>query len=228
MTDKFCLSEDQKKTAKLMRIKSLVVFIAFFTLVFLTACLGAITLYANVSAVGSKFPYHLYVPNLLPKQLELFSFALAVGWNALIIVTHDCLFISLMNHICSQLQILQIALKNLTPKNKLEVPTDEIKKCIQHHQMIIDLRNQIQKFFSGMLMLQFLTSLGIFGMTGFQATVNEKSGGTQQVIYAYCCCILFETFVYCWFSNQVIEEVTEQTNYCFFLKYPNIIHIFHF
>lgn len=191
-----------------MTITTLAVFFTFFTMVSTTALIGASSILVDESAIGSSFPYHVYVPHLLPHYIELFSFALAVAWNALIIVVHDTLYISLMNHVCCQVQVLRISLEHIQFKEYRDSPFNEIKNCIKHHQHIIALRNRIEAVFSEMLLLQFLTSLLIFGMTGFQATVNGSNGSTSQItIYAYCCCILFELFVYCWFSNQAITQV---------------------
>lgn len=197
----------QKRALHKMTVITLHVFFAFFTLVSSTALIGASSIIVDETAIGTMFPYHVHVPHLLPHYIELFSFALAVTWNALIIVVHDSLYISLMNHVCCQVEVLRISLQHIQLKKYQEPPMNEIKKCVKHHQLILILRNRIEAVFSEMLLLQFVTSLLIFGMTGFLATVNISVGKAQQItIYAYCCCILFELFVYCWFSNQVITQ----------------------
>lgn len=207
----------QKRALSKGTIMTLVVFFVFFIMVSSTALIGASSIIVDESTIGTKFPYHVYVPHLLPHYIELFSFALAVTWNALIIVVHDSIYIALMNHVCCQVEVLRISLQDLQVKKYQKPPVNEIKKCVKHHQLILTLRNRIEAIFSEMLLLQFLTSLLIFGMTGFQATVNNSYGSTQQItIYAYCCCILFELFVYCWFSNQVI---TQARRYLFFQKF---------
>lgn len=191
-----------------MTITTLVVFFAFSILVGSTALVGMSSIIVDENAIGTMFPYHVHKPHLLPHYIELFSFTLAVSWIGLIIVVHDSLYISLMNHVCCHVEVLRICLQQIQVPKYRDSPTNEIKKCVKHHVLIIRLRNQIEAIFSEMLLLQFLTSLLIFGMTGFQATVNNSFGSTQQItIYAYCCCILFELFVYCWFSNQVITQV---------------------
>lgn len=210
-----------------MTITTLTVFFAFFTLVSSTALIGASSIIIGEKTIGTKFPYHVYVPHLLPHYIELFSFALAVTWNGLIIVVHDSLYISLMNHVCCQVEVLRISLQNIQIDRYPQPPIDEIKYCVKHHQLISTLRNRIEAIFSEMLLLQFLTSLLIFGMAGFQATVNNSIGNAQQItMYAYCCCILFELFVYCWFSNQVINQVKfishDRSRQ---LYYPSISHL---
>lgn len=203
--DKILLIFLQKRALNKMTIITLTVFFSFFTLVSSTAVIGASAIFVDESAIGSSFPFHVYVPHVLPHYLELFSFAIAVAWNALIIVVHDSLYISLMNHVCCQVQVLRISLEQIQSDKYGDSPLNEIQICIKHHQLIIALRNRIEAVFSEMLLLQFVTSLLIFGMTGFQATVNGSS--SQITIYAYCLCILFELFVYCWFSNQAKAQV---------------------
>lgn len=194
-----------------MTLLTLSVFFVFFTMVSSTSLIGASSIIVDETTFGTKFPYHVYVPHLLPHYIELFSFAIAVTWNGLIILVHDSLYISLMNHVCCQVEVLRISLQHLQLDKYQEPPIDEIKKCVKHHQHILILRNRIEAIFSEMLLLQFLTSLLIFCMTGFQATVNISIGNAQQItVYAYCCCILFELFVYCWFSNQVITQARIQ------------------
>lgn len=171
------------------------------------------------------FPYLAYVPGYFTTELKLFTFSVSVTWTALMIVAHDCIIMSLMNHICCQLQILGVALQGVTlvndkqnqsrgkqesKENTKHTEADllrQIKWCVRHHQTIIGMRNEVESIFSMMLLLQFLTSLFIFGLTGFQATVTTQSE-YQFIIYAYCCCIFSELFIYCWFANQIIEEVS--------------------
>lgn len=207
-----------------------VVFIGFSCLVGSTALAAAGSLFMNPDTAGMQFPYLAYVPSYFTTELKLFTFSVSVTWTALMIVAHDCIIMSLMNHICCQLQILGVALKDVPWVNGIqnqgqdgqdqqdsesEVNTSytegellqQIKWCVHHHQTIIAMRNEVESIFSMMLLWQFLTSLFIFGLTGFQATVTQQNE-YQFIIYAYCCCIFSELFIYCWFANQIIEEVS--------------------
>lgn len=184
-----------------------VVFITFTVTVSITAIAGAKTVLDNPAIIGKEFPYHVYIPKSLPVLFQKILTTIAVGWIALAIVCHDSLIMYLMNQICCQLQVLEIALRELTVATYKTAPIRELITCIQHHQALIFLRNRIEKIFTMMLLLQFFTSLSIIGMTGFQATVTKSASGTQIVIYLYCVCILFELLLYCYFANQVIEEV---------------------
>lgn len=181
------------------------VFISFCTMVFGTALLCAVTLFADPEDATENFPYHAYFPEFVSMELKLMTMSGATAWDALMVVVHDSLIMALMNHICAQLMILKVTLQDLTESNYKTRPLKQLKECVVHHQMIIHLRNEVEGVFSYMLLLQFLASLFIFGLTGFQATVGSYR---QYNVYAYCCCVLSELFIYCWFSNQVIDQVT--------------------
>lgn len=58
-------------------------------------------------------------------------------------------------------------------------------------------------FFS--LLVQFLASVLLFGITGFQATVNSYR---PFLVYAYCCRLLYQFLIYCWFAHQIIHQVS--------------------
>lgn len=204
------------------------VFLSFTTLVSLTALLCAFTLFDNPEMAMQNFPYHAYYPDFVPIVIKAWTMNISVTWNAITIVVHDCLIMALMNHICAQLMVLEISLTDLNGTKHKKPPLKQLKQCIRHHQMIISLRNEIESIFSYMLLLQFLASLFIFGLTGFQATVGSYR---QFMVYAYCCCVLSELFIYCWFAHQVLHQVSDRIfiklvfivgcKFAFILKYPN-------
>lgn len=57
------------------------------------------------------------------------------------------------------------------------------------------------------ILLQFFTSLVISAVTGFQATINSSNSNSEMIIYFYCFCIFTQLFGYCWFGNEVNEQV---------------------
>lgn len=69
------------------------------------------------------------------------------------------------------------------------------------------IRQETEDIFRQPVLLQFFTSLMIFAMTGFQATVRAGGSGGAVLIYFYCGCIFCQLFVYCWFGNEVFEQV---------------------
>lgn len=199
------------------------VFISFAILVTLTAIIGIISLTIDPSIGGKNFPFRAHIPEMIiAKKFHILIYSIDVTWNAWLIVLHDCFIMALMNHICAQLMVLKYALQNIQPKklsakdvdhhhhhesDKQLTCVDQLKFCVQHHQLIVRLRNEIETIFTGVLLIQFLASMTIFGLTGFQATVRSERSGSDFTLYAYCLCLISELFIYCWFANQVLEQV---------------------
>lgn len=163
-----------------------------------------IVLFANPEGAKGNFPYQAYYPESIPKILKLTTMSIALSWNGFVVLVNDCLIMALLNHISAQVMVLKATFENFTDENYKKAPLKELKQCVVHHQMIINLRNEIEGIFSYMILLQFVVSLFIFALTGFQAIVGSH---LQFNIYAYCCCASSELFILCWFSNQVINQV---------------------
>lgn len=180
------------------------VFLSFTTLVSATVLLVDVNLFVNPERATDNFPYKVYVPEFVPNIAKLLTMSFALGWNGLVVLVNDCLIIALMNQICAQLMILAASLDEFTEQKYTTPPLKQLKKCVIHHQTIITLRNEIEGIFSYMILLQFLASLFIFALIGFQATVGSYR---QYNVFAYCCCASTELFIFCWFSHQVIEQV---------------------
>lgn len=195
------------------------VFLSFTILVTLTAIIGIISLTIDPSMGGKNFPYRAYIPRIIPEQFHVLIYSTGVTWIAWLIVVHDCLIMALMNHICGQLLVLEYALKSIQQissarrddgkekETNQQLACIELKLCVRHHQYIIRLRNEIEGIFTGVLLIQFLASMLIFGLTGFQATVRTERSLSDFTLYAYCLCLTSELFIYCWFANQVLEQV---------------------
>lgn len=66
--------------------------------------------------------------------------------------------------------------------------------------LILELRKKIERIFSR-CWCNFLASVLLFGITGFQATVNSYR---PFLLYAYCCRLLYQFLIYCWFAHQII------------------------
>lgn len=194
-------------------------------MVFGTAVLCASSLFENPENAMYNFPYHAWYPSFVPDSIKVIMMSSSTAWDAIIIVVHDCIIMTLMNHLCAQMLVLEESLKDLTHENYNKPPINEIKRCVRHHQKIYVLRNEIESFFSTMLMMQFFASLIIFGITGFQATVSTYR---QFLVYAYCCCLLSQLFIYCWFAHQIIHQVCSVlTNFMVVLRIFNMFCFLH-
>lgn len=188
------------------RQRSLFIYYYFITIVSAAACIGPFSMVGSTK-LGNAFPYRVYIFECIPKQMSIAFVCVVVGWLALVIVNHDCLFVSLVNNTRAQLEILKLSLRRVDAKAYNSSRLKQVVDCVQHHIFILRLRSRIEEIFSGVLLLQFCTSFGIFALTGFLAMVGVASKGSQATIYTYCCCISFELFMYCEIVSQVITEV---------------------
>lgn len=57
------------------------------------------------------------------------------------------------------------------------------------------------------MMLQFVSSLVVVAMTVFQMLVDEGSNNSW-LIYFMLVGVLSQIFYYCWFGNEVFEQVS--------------------
>lgn len=207
MSKKYGITSEQKSEIK--RTEKLVKTITslFATLVFITSVLGCISIILSKFDVEKRtFPFRAYLPNFIPKKLIIPFYWYGVTCSAMLIVTHDCLFMGFMNYICAHLRVLELSMIPLADEN-VERPTKKLISCIEHHQMIIKFSSEVESFFTNVIFCQFVTSMLITGLTAFQITIADDLDETQLTIIAYLCCISSELFIYCWFANQIIEQV---------------------
>jgi len=57
-------------------------------------------------------------------------------------------------------------------------------------------------------MLQFVSSVVIVAMTAFQVIVGDGSK-SSVIMDLLLSCVLCQLFLYCWFGNEVYEQVNE-------------------
>ncbi|XP_061395479.1 odorant receptor 85b-like [Musca vetustissima] len=191
----------------------------YIGIVAFTGFMGMIMLYMNPEAVAGKiFPYRVILPSWMPQQLQLLYMGLSVIIFAIQIIAVDYLNVTIINQIRFQLNILNLAFDDLiveTQTNPRETrhlvlykddPVRRMNAIVEHHCLLRELRQDTEDIFSQPILWQFMTSVIIFAMTGFQATVRSSGSSAAVLIYAYCGCIFCELFVYCWFGNEVSEQ----------------------
>lgn len=69
------------------------------------------------------------------------------------------------------------------------------------------LRHKVERIFSLPVMLQFVSSVVIVAMTAFQVIVVGDGSKSSIIMDLLLCCVLCQLFVYCWFGNEVYEQV---------------------
>ncbi|XP_067642829.1 odorant receptor 94a-like [Eurosta solidaginis] len=194
-----------------------------------TGILGIIFLFYNPYGFASqRFPYRVKLPDWMPFGMQLLYMGLSVLIFALQIDGIDYLNVTMMNHIRFQLIILNLAFDELKSDEKPQKDNivarkisshKQLKKIIDHHCLLRELRNEVEDIFRIPVLIQFFTSLVIFAMTGFQANVKSKDtngASLTSLLYCYCGCIFFELFVYCWFGNEVSEQSKTLTTSSYF------------
>lgn len=182
-------------------------FLAFITPILCNAAFITVLVATNPSMIGNKYPFLVYFTPSIPILLQQIMSSMSIGWLAALIVFHDSLILYLLNQIRCQIQVLEVALHQLSIERYKRSPIEQLIFGIEHHQALIHLRNRTYKFFAKILLFQFLTSLLIIATAGFQVTITQNVTFRDLTFSAYCICILFQLFLYCFFANQVIQEV---------------------
>ncbi|XP_037949560.1 odorant receptor coreceptor-like [Teleopsis dalmanni] len=229
-TMKYVVTTEQRKAFYRGEFENKLPFAIYATLVSFTGFLGMIMLfYDPVNAIG-QFPYRVKLPASLKPELQLIYMGVSVLLLAMQIVAIDYLNVILINQIRFQLRFLNLSFselsmndrKQLLASQKKPFVNERINLIIEHHWCLLDLRNQIEDIFRMPVLVQFFTSVIIFALTGFQATVRNDTTNGTVLIYFYCCCIFCELFIYCWCGNDVFEQskTLSTTGYsCIWYKY---------
>ncbi|XP_053954918.1 odorant receptor 94b-like [Anastrepha ludens] len=212
----YVISKNQLKEFLRDEFKNKIPLTIYASLVGFTAVLGIIYLFYNPKEVAGRiFPYRVKLPDWMPFGMQLVYMGLSVLVVALQIVAVDYLNVTMINQIRCQLNILNLAFdefklgfeaKEGTMDSREINPENKLRAIIEHHCLLIELRNEVEAIFRMPLLIQFFTSLVIFAMTGFQANVKAQDPDGASLIYCYCGCIFCELFFYCWFGNEVSEQ----------------------
>ncbi|XP_030375648.1 odorant receptor 4-like [Scaptodrosophila lebanonensis] len=215
MTKRYVQSTKQKRAFDRGEFANKVPLMIYSILVSFTGFLGMWMLIRNpIDVAGKVFPFRVYMPLWLPNGIKLAYMSFSVIISALQIVAIDYLNITLMNQICLQLQILNLTFDELLPLdiNPLDEkscepdPNMTLRAAIKHHCELRALGLHIEMVYRTPVLIQFVASLVIFGVTGFQAIVTPAGSNGAVLIYFYCGCIFCELFLYCWFGNEVHEQ----------------------
>nr|CAD7596823.1 unnamed protein product [Timema genevievae] len=110
---------------------------------------------------------------------------------------------------------------DMFPESSLEVEIYRyFVECIQHHQQIIDFVDKLNVLFSPVMLVQFLYSVGIICLLGFQATLvgipvesSEHSSFLKfGVLFSTA---LFELLLFCWHGDNLLtqSEVVQKAVY---------------
>uniref|UniRef100_A0A1A9WSA7 Odorant receptor n=1 Tax=Glossina brevipalpis TaxID=37001 RepID=A0A1A9WSA7_9MUSC len=224
----YTISNEQQQKFHDGEFETKLLLIIYTAIVATTGLLGMIILFLNpFKMAGKTFPYRAIIPSWVPLPLQLLYMSLSVFIFAMQIVAIDYLNINLINQLRCQLNILNLTFdklcieveqqncysssssSNSSSSSSLMIdakPLKSLNAAIEHHCLLKAVCQDIEGIFSATILLQFFTSLIIFAMTGFQATVQSSASNEAVLIYFYCGCIFCELFLYCFFGNAVTEQ----------------------
>ncbi|KAL5280502.1 hypothetical protein ACFFRR_004465 [Megaselia abdita] len=210
LTMTYVKSEKQELTFYKAELENKVPLFLYVSIVTFTGLLGIGFLLANPAVEGNYFPFKVMLPKSIPFYGRAVCMISGVLGQAIQIVSIDYLNVTLINQLRFQLSCLNLSLQELGDPNFRKkhgiIPEKRLSDCIVHHQLILDLQKRIESIFKIPLLLQFIISLMIFALTGYQATVSKSDRMAASLVYFYCGDILTELLVFCWFGNEFIEE----------------------
>ncbi|RZC42780.1 7tm 6 domain containing protein, partial [Asbolus verrucosus] len=114
----------------------------------------------------------------------------------------DMLTSALMVFIGAQCDILCDDLRNLHG-NRSNIFSENLKKSIKHHQEILIFAKSCNKYFSFILLGQFLASSVILSFTLYLLALDHNMDVRFFVHVVLVAFYMIQIFTYCWFGNEV-------------------------
>ncbi|EDV95982.1 GH15467 [Drosophila grimshawi] len=159
---------------------------------------------------GDRFPYRAAMPDFLPPVVQYLYKGLGVAVVALDITQIDYMNVSCMVQLCMHLKVINLAFDELLPTDQQKLredPNNWLVSIVKYHCELIVLRQKVERIFNLPVMLQFVSSVVIVAMTVFQVLVIGDGSTSSIIMDMLLCCVLCQLFFYCWFGNEVYEQV---------------------
>ncbi|XP_056637749.1 odorant receptor 85b-like [Diorhabda sublineata] len=145
----------------------------------------------------------------------LFSLCISVWTNC----TIDILTIMLFIIATAQFKILIKRFKNVVPpgdKNIHEaIVSQSLTKCIVQFNKINSFINTLENIFSNGIFIQFLCSVLVICLTGFQMFVISFQKLEIILLFTYFNCMMCQVVMYCWYGHLLMESSDEITEACY-------------
>ncbi|XP_044729500.1 odorant receptor 4-like [Chrysoperla carnea] len=84
--------------------------------------------------------------------------------------------------------------------------TEGLKKCIIHHQTVIEMTKSVDNIIRFLLFGQFFASMFILCTSLLSLSINKVGSMPFVNEVSYLLAVLFQLFVYCWFGNGITEQ----------------------
>ncbi|XP_015184369.1 PREDICTED: odorant receptor 85c-like [Polistes dominula] len=157
------------------------------------------------------------------------AFSIFFGVTAILAI--DTIIVSICNLILLQLEILSMNFQhcstveigsiidkdndNINKKkksiimNKRQQPDQFekfFKQCIQHHQRLLNMINDLNDLFSSSMLVQMFSSTSMICLTGFQAIVVAGQDSNFWKYSIYLGAAISQLLYICWIGNEVITH----------------------
>ncbi|XP_050512845.1 odorant receptor 94a-like [Diabrotica virgifera virgifera] len=104
---------------------------------------------------------------------------------------------------------------NTGNRTAIESPKQKIIKCIIHYNAIYSFVLDIEKTFSKGIFVQFLCSVLVICLTGFQMLVISFKSIQFVLLITYLNCMTCQIAMYCWYGHLLMESSNEISDACY-------------
>ncbi|KAJ3666971.1 hypothetical protein Zmor_002387 [Zophobas morio] len=178
--------------------------------VFLISCLSTGCTFLAPALINPEIlPLNVWLPQFVVDEPVLFQLVrfltfLVVFYVVLSCGTVDPLVAGLCHQATGQIQILKENLQCLG--RELDTDTfQKIKKCVEHHQTILNFVNEFQSCFSLVVFCQLAGSSLVIGVLCFQMSRTTTGVGFLLTVNDFFV-LFFQIFFYCYYGSLLIQE----------------------
>ncbi|XP_076256836.1 odorant receptor 85b-like [Rhynchophorus ferrugineus] len=166
----------------------------------------------KVYPIPCLFPFNpdnYYTPVYLA---EILSIAIGAWLNS----TIDIFFCIMITVGKSQFEILSNKIGETTHHIENHSLTEKLlKSCIKYHQGLLRYNTLVETTFSDGIFVQFLCSVAVICLTGFQMLIIEIQSVQFFLLLVYFSCMMFQVAIYCWYGQLLMEKSDAVTSACY-------------
>ncbi|KAJ3663300.1 hypothetical protein Zmor_007601 [Zophobas morio] len=211
-------SDKQRKQIKPMIVTWKIGQLSFFAIAYITLLLFLLLPILTKTTNQYRLPFHAWYPWSIKKSpfyeitylFQSFAFTLRVTCST----TMDTLVAALNTYISAQCTILCDTFRSISPEENIY---QNIKRCVLHHKEILRLAKDSNAFYNWIALGQFFTTCITLALTMFLLSLMDPFSSEGQTLLLYLCVVSSETFLYCWFGNEVEIKVRVKMLFCCYL-----------
>ncbi|XP_065169375.1 odorant receptor 94b-like [Atheta coriaria] len=96
--------------------------------------------------------------------------------------------------------------KNSTDTTNKVLSPKDLAELYRFHEYIIKYLLMVEELFSYGIFIQFLASIAVVCMTGFQLMITPPQSGQFVLLILYINCMMCQVIMYCWYGNEILFE----------------------